>query len=78
LVKDVLQDYVLQKDRVLCIVTDNGSNMVNMVKQLNERPREGSSSAEESAVENQEQSGTSHSNQLIVCDDLTTNNFYDQ
>ena len=70
----MLQDYVLQKDRVLCIVTDNGSNMVNMVKQLNERPREGSSSAEE----NQEQSGTSHSNQLIVCDDLTTNNFYDQ
>jgi len=39
LVKDGWQDYGIQKDHVLCIVTDNASNMVSTVKQLNERPR---------------------------------------
>ena len=39
--KDVLQDYGLQKYHVLCIVTDNSSNMVSIVKQVNERPSEG-------------------------------------
>jgi len=47
--KDVLQDYGLQKDHVLCIVTDNKSNMVSMVKQLNQRPPQWSSTTEESA-----------------------------
>jgi len=32
LVKDVLQGYGLHKDHVLCIVTDNASNMVSMLK----------------------------------------------
>jgi len=41
-----------------------------MAKQLNERPREGSSATEESAAEIQEQAGNSHSYQLIVCDDF--------
>jgi len=69
--KDVLQDYGLQKDHVLCIVTNNNeSNMLNIVKQLSERPREGSSTTEERAAEIQEQSGAGHSDQLIVCDDL--------
>ena len=57
LVKDLLQDNGIQKDHVLCIVTANASSMVNMIKQLNERPREGSNTTEESAVEIQEQSG---------------------
>jgi len=62
----------------LSIVTDNNaSNMVSLVKQLNERPRKGSSTTDESAVEIQEQSGDSHSNQLIVCDDLPINIFYE-
>jgi len=60
-VKDVLQGYGIQKDHVLSIVTDNASNMVSMVKQLNERPREGSNTKEESAAEIQKQSGASHS-----------------
>jgi len=72
--KDVLQDYGLQKEHVLCIVTYNASNMVSMVKQLNKRPREGSSTTEESVAEIQEHSGASQSNQLIVCDYLTDYN----
>jgi len=51
--------------------------MVSLVKQLNERPRKGSSTTDESAVEIQEQSGASHSNQLIVCDDLPIYIFYE-
>jgi len=39
--KNVLQDYGLQKYRVLCLVIDNASKMVSVVKQFNERPREG-------------------------------------
>ena len=54
----------------------NASNTVSMVKQLNERPRKGSSTTEESAAEIQEQSGVSHSNQQIVRDDLTIIHFY--
>ena len=69
--KYVLQDYGLQKDQVLCIVTDNASSMVSMVKQLNKRSREESSTTEESGAEIQEQSGDSNSNQLVKCDDLT-------
>jgi len=70
--KDVLPDYDygLQKDHVLCTVTDNAPNMVSMVNQLNERPREGSSTTEQSAAEIQEHSGASPTNQLVVCDDL--------
>jgi len=49
-----LQDYGIQKDDVLCIVTDNVSCMVSMVKQLNEQPREGSNTMEESAAEIEE------------------------
>jgi len=41
--------------------------MVGRVKQLIERPREGSNTTEESAAEIQEQSEASHSNQLINC-----------
>jgi len=41
--------------------------VVSIVKQLSERP----SSTEESAAKIQEQSGASHTNQLIVCDDFT-------
>jgi len=63
----VLQDYGVQKDHALCIVTNNASNMVGRVKQLIERPREGSNTTEESAAEIQEQSEASHSNQLINC-----------
>jgi len=48
-------------------VTDNASNVVSIVKQLNARP----STTEESAAKIQEQSGASHTNQLIVCDDFT-------
>jgi len=77
----MLQDYGLQKDHVLCIVTDNAFNMVKMAKKLNnEPPREGSSTTEESAAEIQEKPGASHSNKLILCDDftdLTINRFYD-
>ena len=76
LVKDVLHDCGLQKDHVLCIVTYNASNMVSMVKKLNKRPRDGSSTTEESAAKIHEKSGASHSNQLIVCDDSTVINFY--
>jgi len=35
------------------------------------------STAEENAAEIQEQAGASHSNQLIVCDELTIIKFYD-
>jgi len=77
LVKNVLQDYGIQKDHALCIVTDNASNMVSMVEKLNERPREGSNTSEESAAEIQEQSEASHSSQLIICDDLTIINLYE-
>ena len=73
----MLQDYGIQNDHVLCIVTDNASNMVSMVIQLSERPRKGFNTTEESAAELQKQSGASHSNQLIVCDDLTIMNFCD-
>ena len=38
LVKDVLHDYGIEKSHVLCIVTDNASNMLSMVKKLNEEP----------------------------------------
>ena len=75
--KDVLQMNGLQKGHVLCIVTDNASNMVSMVKQLNERPREGSSVTEESAAKVQEKSGASHNNKFFVCDDLSIINSYD-
>ena len=59
LVKDELQDNGVQiLDHVLCIITDNTFNMVThhsllviRVKQLNERPREGSNSSEKSAAE---------------------------
>lgn len=53
LVKEVLQDFGIQKDHVLCIVTDNASNMLSMVKKLNER--EDSSITEECAAEIQEE-----------------------
>jgi len=61
----------LKNDHVLCVVTNNESNMVSMVKQLNQRLREGSGTTEESGAEIQEQSRASHSNQIIVCDHLT-------
>jgi len=51
--------------------------MGSIVKQLNKRPREGASVAEESAAEIQKQSWVSHSSQLSVYDDLTIINFYD-
>jgi len=35
-----------RRTHVLCIITDNAVNIVSMVKQLNERPREGSSTNE--------------------------------
>jgi len=73
----VFQDNGIQKDHALRIVIDNASNMVGMVKQLNEQPREGSNTTEESAAEIQEQSEVSCGNKLIVCDDLTIFNFYD-
>jgi len=80
LAKDVLQDYGLHKDCVLCTVTDNAFNMVSVVKQLNERPRKGSSTMEESPAEIREQAEARPSHQLIVSDDwtdLTITNFYD-
>ena len=47
LVNNVLKDYGIQKKHVLCIVTDNASNMLSMVKKINERPKEDSSSTKE-------------------------------
>jgi len=40
----------------------NASNMASMIKKLNERPREGSNTKDESAADIQEQSGDSRSN----------------
>jgi len=40
LVKDVLQDYSIQKDPVMHIVTDNVSTLLGEYGQLTERPRE--------------------------------------
>jgi len=69
LVKDMLLDYGIQKNHVLCFGTIKCVHMMSMVKQLNEQPGEGSNTAEESAAEIQEQSAASLSNQLILCDD---------
>lgn len=72
LVKEVLQEFGIQKDHVLCIVTDNASNMLSMVKRLNEREDSGITESEECAEEIQEeQPGPSHSRQPIDLDDLT-------
>ena len=68
-----MQDYGIEKDHVLCIVTDNASNMLSMIKQLNERPKEGSNTTEECAVEIQEEQpgSSSHSSQPIDWNDIT-------
>ena len=71
LVNNVLKDYGIQKEHVLCIVTNNASNMLSMVKKINERPKEDSSSTKEFEAQIQEeQPGSSHSSQRMDWDEL--------
>ena len=71
LLNNVLKDYGIQKEHVLCIVTDNASNMLSMVKKMNERPKEDSIITKEFEAQIQEeQPGSSHSSQRMDWDEL--------
>ena len=67
----MLKDYGIQKEHVLCIVTDNASNMLSMVKKINERPKKDSIISKEFEAQIQEeQLGSSHSSQQMDWNEL--------
>ena len=35
LIRDILEEYEIEKDRVVCIVTDSSSNMISTLKKVN-------------------------------------------